>query len=145
LDGLLQIDPILALPTGANRPIASTSDWIGNPQLVTQHVRIDMGQMVQLKEMGYEVSGPVNGPNEGLPEFEVPEHWLKSLTSEPPLMPNKSPRAIPGNGVTLTLHSALNQQVRQHQTIHLQVLLLLYHRLLLSIHQALLNPFLRPH
>jgi hypothetical protein len=96
LDGLLQINPILALPTGANRPIASTSDRIGNPQLVTQHVRIDMGQMVQLKEMGYEVSGPVNGPNEGLPEFEVPEHWLKSLTSEPPLIPNESPCAIPG-------------------------------------------------
>jgi hypothetical protein len=38
LDGLLQIDPILALPTGANRPIASTSDRISNPQLVTQHV-----------------------------------------------------------------------------------------------------------
>jgi hypothetical protein len=42
------------------------------------------------------VSGPVNGPNEGLLEFEVPEHWLKSLTSEPPLMPNESPCAIPG-------------------------------------------------
>ena len=49
------------------------------PQATTQTLsinqnesaRIDMGQMMRLKEMGYEVAGPVNGPNEGLPQYEV--------------------------------------------------------------------------
>jgi hypothetical protein len=50
-------------------------------------VRINMRQMVQLKERGYIVSGPVNGPNEGLPEFEVLEDWLNSLSAERPSMP----------------------------------------------------------
>jgi hypothetical protein len=40
-------------------------------------VRIDMGQMMMLKNMGHQVMGPVNGPNEGLPQYEVPRLWLQ--------------------------------------------------------------------
>ena len=52
--------------------------------LLPQHdlVRIDMGQMSQLKDMGYKVLGPVNGPNEGLPEYEVPKAWVEDLLSQ---------------------------------------------------------------
>jgi hypothetical protein len=48
-----------------------------------------MQQMVSLMAMGYQVSGPVNGPNEGLPKFEVPEEWLNSLPTEQPLILTK--------------------------------------------------------
>ena len=44
-------------------------------------VRINMGQMLQLREMGYEVLGPVNGPNEGFPEYEVPKAMVDILTN----------------------------------------------------------------
>lgn len=46
---------------------------------VDELVRIDMGQMMRLKNMGHQVMGPVNGPNEGLPQYEVPRHWLQEL------------------------------------------------------------------
>ena len=42
-------------------------------------VRIDMRQMVMLKNLGHELLGPVNGPNEGLPQYEVPRSWLQEL------------------------------------------------------------------
>src|SRR5438270_11287322 len=41
-----------------------------------------MGQMSQLKDMGYKVLGPVNGPNEGLPKYEVPKAWIEDLLSQ---------------------------------------------------------------
>ena len=44
-------------------------------------VRIDMGQMLQLKDMGYDVLGPVNGPNEGYPEYDVPKAVYELLVS----------------------------------------------------------------
>ena len=76
------------------RPTASTS----RPNDL---VRIDMGQMLQLKEMGYEVAGPVNGPNEGYPEYEVRQALLQALMSRQtpnPLGPsdgNMSPNPAP--------------------------------------------------
>ena len=44
-------------------------------------VRIDMGKMLMLKDMGYEAMGPVNGPNDGYPEYEVPRATLQVLQS----------------------------------------------------------------
>ena len=40
-----------------------------------------MAQMLQLKDMGYEALGPINGPNEGLPEYQVPKAWVEDLIS----------------------------------------------------------------
>jgi hypothetical protein len=80
---LLKINPN---PTVDDSMIASSSERIGNEQLPIWLVRINMRQMVQLKERGYIVLGPVNGPNEGLPEFEVLEDWLNSLSAERPSM-----------------------------------------------------------
>lgn len=42
-------------------------------------VGIDMGEMLKLKEMGYEVFGPFNGPNEGPPQYQVPRTWMDRL------------------------------------------------------------------
>jgi hypothetical protein len=46
-------------------------------------VRIDMGQMLKLKDMGQEARGPVNGPNEGYPEYEVPTAVFALLKQAP--------------------------------------------------------------
>jgi len=63
-----------------------------------------MAQMVLLKNMGHEVTGPVNGPNEGWPQYEVPRMWLQQLqirtenNSEPvpsPTIPRPYPRPRP--------------------------------------------------
>lgn len=54
-------------------------------------VRIDMGQMMMLRDLGHEVLGPINGPNEGLPQYEVPKSWLQSLE----LQINKVPTPTP--------------------------------------------------
>lgn len=87
--GLLKINPDPTTTVGTEHPLIGSSDQIQSRQLPTRLVRINMGVMVQLKEMGYPVSGPINGPNEGLPEFEVPEEWLNSLASETPAMPSE--------------------------------------------------------
>ena len=42
-------------------------------------VRIDMGQMKMLKVRGINVLGPVNGPNEGFPQYEVRKSALQFL------------------------------------------------------------------
>ena len=47
-----------------------------------QLVKIDMRQMLKLRELGYEVLGPVNGPNKGYPEYEVQKMWLDVLISK---------------------------------------------------------------
>jgi hypothetical protein len=51
-------------------------------------VRINMGQMLQLKDKGYEAVGPVNGPNEGYPEYEVPKAMLQVLESRSQTSPS---------------------------------------------------------
>jgi hypothetical protein len=87
-EGLLSMNP--------NLTVASSSNRIGSELVPSQQVWINMQQMVQLKEKGYEVSGLVNGPNEGLPEFLVEEEWLNSLTSKQPSMPSEvGSRAYP--------------------------------------------------
>lgn len=112
LQGLLQIDQLVEDPiatdqdnadqlitnpnaTGPSNPIQVTSER-ERPTAATSHQndlgRIDMGQMLQLKEMGYEVGGPVNGPNEGYPEYEVRQAVLQVLISnrqtQDPLIPS---------------------------------------------------------
>jgi hypothetical protein len=100
LEGLLQIDELVEPPStehieieeqqNTNPSVAGPSNKrsrnIPEPQpSVASHqnamVRIDMGQMLQLKDMGYEILGPVNGPNEGYPEYEVPKTVLQMLIS----------------------------------------------------------------
>jgi hypothetical protein len=97
LEGLLQIDESVEAPTptdqdNANQPgrtltVAGPSGSSQNEQPTASTsrqndlVRIDMGQMLQLKEMGYEVAGPVNGPNEGYPEYEVRQAVFQILVS----------------------------------------------------------------
>lgn len=90
-EGLLSMNP--------NPTVAGGSDRIGSEPVPGRQVRITMQQMVELREKGYKVSGPVNGPNEGLPEYLVPEEWLNSLSSEQPSevgsRPYPQPRPIP--------------------------------------------------
>jgi hypothetical protein len=93
LQGLLRIDESVEPPTAepaepvtqprrnptvggrANQPVSETQTSENDL------VRIDMGQMLQLKNMGYDAVGPVNGPNEGYPEYEVPKAMLQVLQS----------------------------------------------------------------
>ena len=60
-------------------------------------VKIDMRQMVMLRDMGHEVMGPINGPNEGLPQYEVPKSWLQSLESQNIMAPTpiSTPSQLP--------------------------------------------------
>jgi hypothetical protein len=53
-------------------------------------VRIDMGQMLQLKNMGYEAVGPVNGPNDGYPEYEVSIAMFQVLQSQLQTSPTRN-------------------------------------------------------
>jgi hypothetical protein len=66
--------------------------------------RIDMTQMVMLRNLGHDGLGPVNGPNEGLPQYEVPRSWLQELergtmtninTDPGPIIPRPYPRPRP--------------------------------------------------
>jgi len=85
-------------PTGAT---GAQDDW----------VRIDMQQMIKLRDMGHEPRGPVNGPNEGLPEYEVPKSWLQLLALAPSPTPSLMPTrdwAIPSPQPNPCPHSALD-------------------------------------
>lgn len=87
LKGLIPMDELLEPTTDPNANAAGPSNYhspsreTSDPHTSAQHdlVRIDMGQMLQLKDMGYEVMGPVNGPSEGYPEYEVPRAMLAAL------------------------------------------------------------------
>lgn len=60
----------------------SSNDHRTDPQTSSNgFVRIDMGQMLQLKDMGYKALGPVNGPNEGYPTYDVPKAVYQLLVS----------------------------------------------------------------
>ena len=80
------IDQLEGLLTISQRQSPSTSDpmshIVDNRSRVPDLVNIDLGQAIKLKEMGYEVHGPINGPNEGFPKYEVPRSWLKKLDSQ---------------------------------------------------------------
>lgn len=94
LQGLLRIDELAEPPTAdqfetRKQPETtssgvgpSTSRNISDPQSENGVVRIDMGQMLQLKDMGYDSFGPVNGPNDGLPEYEVPTAVSEMLSQQ---------------------------------------------------------------
>ena len=87
LDGLLPISQN-ETPNPSGSPITDPSpedaDIRGmRPSPLDELVRIDMGRMMKLKNMGHQIMGPVNGPNEGLPQYEVPRHWLQELETEP--------------------------------------------------------------
>lgn len=108
LRGLIQMDGSEELPTAD--PIAIVAEYmnptIAGPSNNNQHtserqtsaelqpndlVRIDMGQMLQLKNIGYEAVGPVNGPNEGYPEYEVPQAVLQALATQSHTIPTPIP------------------------------------------------------
>src|SRR5882757_4463249 len=75
-DNITDPDPI--------QPDDRSSPVPGNSQSKTDElhwVRIDLAQMNKLKELGYQVHGPINGPNEGFPEYQVPKSWLDRLNS----------------------------------------------------------------
>jgi hypothetical protein len=88
LEGLLRIDESEGHPSAER---GEDEDRVMNPSsagpsneisLPTGLIRIDMAQMLVLKEMGCEVFGPVNGPNEGYPEYEVPQAVFEMLKSQ---------------------------------------------------------------
>jgi hypothetical protein len=97
LDGLFRIDESVEPPTANHfEPVTEpqTNPLLrgqsnehhqrpSEPQTSPENdlIRIDMGQMLQLKDMGYEAVGPVNGPNEGYPEYEVPKAMYQVLQS----------------------------------------------------------------
>jgi len=79
-------------PNATQTPKPSEFQLHAGQQVMREHqvgswaeglVRIDMGQMMRLKNMGLQITGPVNGPNEGLPQYEVPRRWLLQLEEEP--------------------------------------------------------------
>lgn len=95
-DGLFRIDESVEPPTADHA--APVTEPQANPMVGGQAkgrnqkpsepqtsendlVTIDMGQMLQLKNMGYEAVGPVNGPNEGYPEYVVPRAMFLVLES----------------------------------------------------------------
>src|SRR6266540_2018696 len=89
LEGLLRIDESvepraaedIANPrvAGASRNRSQNIPEPGPSSHQDGVVRINMGQMLQLQDMGYEVLGPVNGPNEGYPEYEIPKTMFEAL------------------------------------------------------------------
>jgi len=92
--GKQQEDPLqgllLRIDESVEPPIADHIQTGAGPSHQNDMVRIDMGQTSQLKDMVFEVFGPVNGLNEGLPEYEVPkavfETLGQSMTKEPTLV-----------------------------------------------------------
>ncbi len=50
-----------------------------------------------LRDIGHEVMGPINGLNEGLPQYEVPKSWLQLLESQNIMAPTpiSTPSQLP--------------------------------------------------
>ena len=111
LDGLLRIDQRDPAPT---RLPAYQDPGPSNHNSTQDVVRVGMGEMLQLKAMGYSASGPVNGPNEGLPEYEVPKDWLQHLLqSQSAPIPNSSdpqPHFIAPNQTGLDLQHPIRNE-----------------------------------
>ena len=89
LDDLLTISQNMSLNPSRNASPDRTRTM--TDKLVT----IDMGKMMMLRDMGHEVIGPINGPNEGLPLYEVPRSWLEQLELQINDGPNPSPFPTP--------------------------------------------------
>ena len=123
LDGLLPIGQMAQLdPSWHNDRSAGASNLIGSSN--DDLVRIDMGQMKVLWDWGLNVWGLVNGPNEGLPQYEVPRSWLhfipahqssagpssQSLNSQP--YPRPRPILPTNIGSSLLLPTDKNAQLK---------------------------------
>jgi hypothetical protein len=91
------VDQLEGLLTISQRQSPSTPDPVShivdNRTRVPDLVNIDLGQAIKLKELGYEVNGPINGPNEGFPEYQVPRSWLKKLDSQSAPQVDPTPNA----------------------------------------------------
>ena len=100
LDGLLQIDR-------GNR----TPSPEAGPSNRHNMVRIGMNDMLKLRRLGYEVVGPVNGPNEGPPEYVVPERWMDDLKSQAPSQPSPIPTEARLSPIDLPTRTIAQPQV----------------------------------
>jgi hypothetical protein len=47
-----------------------------------------------LQGLGHEARGPINGPNEGLPLYEVPKSWLQLVAPAPTLTLSQLPTGV---------------------------------------------------
>ena len=133
LQGLLRIDESVEPP---EPPTAEHANPSVKPQLenhspnvhraqggaVSQEnglVRIDMRQMLQLKEIGHDTIGPVNGPNEGYPEYEVSTTVLEMLTSLTELQQTPNPNkqaALVRPDVTEPEHNPIDPSLFSEET-----------------------------
>ena len=77
--GLITNEPDLPALLSAEETLAASAPAQVDSTYRDGLVRINMGQMQQLKNMEFDVFGPSNGPNEGLPEYHVPRSWLQHL------------------------------------------------------------------
>ena len=79
LEGLLQIPP--ENPPNADRqPSTEPGVAAAGSAMSSDLISVSMSQMLRLKTMGCsDIFGPINGPNEGLPKYQVPLHWLRCL------------------------------------------------------------------
>jgi len=97
LDNLLTISqtaPMLLNPSeepnSPDRDPSRVQDTVGQVQELDM-VRIDLGQASRLSQMGYQLHGPGNGPNEGWPEYEVPRALFDKLNSQATASINPTP------------------------------------------------------
>ena len=68
------------LPSGLPGHQSGPAAPVGSSDLAT----IGMGDMLRLKNIGCnEIFGPINGPNQGLPQYQVPSTWLQRLLAGP--------------------------------------------------------------
>jgi len=77
-------------PNSPDRDPSRVQDTVGRVQELDM-VRIDLGQASRLSQMGYQLHGPGNGPNEGWPEYEVPRALFDKLNSQATASINPTP------------------------------------------------------
>jgi len=88
LDNLLTISQTApTLPNPSEEPNSRDRDPTRVQDTVSQvqeldMVRINLGQASRLIQMGYQLHGPVNGLNEGSPEYKVPRALFDKLNSQ---------------------------------------------------------------
>jgi hypothetical protein len=90
LDGLLTIsqtdsrfpDSLPQGPSPKHNPVPTHVSIPPSPSPISDLVQVNLGQVMRLRDLGYNVYGPINGPNDGLPEYQVPRAWLDRLGRE---------------------------------------------------------------